>query len=139
MSDRFEYVINYVGMFAEFKKLGYNGLEEVWQVDPDFWSYLEVLGELKDLGYSKVESLWYYDVMDDNELVLLKDDAGKNRMKIIALISGNVHLYVMHPVYGEEQILSLENNVGPNDVEEDKLKDDTLDGLNNCVKGVLMI
>lgn len=37
--------------------------------------------------------------------------------------------------YGEEQILSLENNVGSNDVEEDKLEDDTLDDLNNVVIG----
>lgn len=48
-----------------------------------------------------MESLWYYDAMDINELVLLKDDAGINRMKVIALINENVHLYVMHPVYGE--------------------------------------
>ncbi|KAI5447300.1 hypothetical protein KIW84_014959 [Lathyrus oleraceus] len=87
---------------------------EVLQVDPDFWSYFEVLGGLKNLGYSKVESLWYYDVMDDNELILLKYDDGTKRMKIIALINGNVHLYVMHPVYGKEQILSLENSLGPN-------------------------
>ncbi|KAI5425701.1 hypothetical protein KIW84_031498 [Lathyrus oleraceus] len=74
MSDMFECVIHHEGMFVEFNILGYDGLEEVWQVDPDFWSYFEVLGGLKDLGYSKVESLWYYDAMDDNELVLLKDD-----------------------------------------------------------------
>lgn len=49
--------------------------------------------------------------MDDNELLLLKDDARTNRMKMIALINGNAHLYVMHPIYGEEQILSLENSV----------------------------
>ncbi|XP_050887670.1 uncharacterized protein LOC127092818 [Lathyrus oleraceus] len=73
--------------------------------------------------------------MDINELVLLKDDAGINRMKLIALINGNVHLYVMRPVYGKESILSLENNVGPSSVEEDNLEDDTLDDLNNGVKG----
>lgn len=120
MSDRFECVIHHGRVFVEFNILGYNGLEEVWQVDPDFWSYFEVLDELKDLGYLKLESLWYYDAMDDNELVLLKDDAGTDRMKIIALINGNVHLYVIHPIYGKEQILSLENSVGPNGVEEDK-------------------
>ncbi|KAI5395619.1 hypothetical protein KIW84_061967 [Lathyrus oleraceus] len=122
-------------MFVEFNILGYDGLEEVWQVDPDFWSYFEMLGELKDLGYSKVRILWYYDAMEDNELVLLKDDTGINRTEMIALINGNVHLYFMHPIYGEEQILSLENSVGPNGVEEDKLEDDTLDDLNNGVKG----
>jgi hypothetical protein len=62
-------------VFVEFKILGYKGLEEVWKVDHDFWSYFEVLSGLKNLGYPKVESLWYYDAMDINELVLLKDDA----------------------------------------------------------------
>lgn len=79
-----------------------------------------------------MESLWYYGVMDINELVLLKDDAGINRMKLIALINGNVHLYVMYPVYGEDVI--EENNVGPNGIEEDNLEDGTLDDLNYGVK-----
>lgn len=99
MSDRFECVIHHRGVFVEFNKLGYKGLEEVWQVDPDFWNYFEVMDGLKDLGYLKVEILWYYDAMDINELVLLKDDARTNRMKLIASINGNMHLYVMHPVY----------------------------------------
>ncbi|CAK8532808.1 unnamed protein product [Lathyrus sativus] len=73
--DRLECVIHHGGGFDEFNRYGYNGLEEIWQVDPDFWSYFEILGGLKDLGYPKVESLWYYDVMDDNELVMLQDDA----------------------------------------------------------------
>lgn len=75
MSDMFECVIHHGDVFIEFNRLSYNELEEVCQVDPDFWSYFEVLSGLKDLGYSKVESLWYYDAMDDNELMLLKDDA----------------------------------------------------------------
>ncbi|CAI8585561.1 unnamed protein product [Vicia faba] len=50
--------------------------------------------------------------MDDNELVMLQDDAGINRMKMIALINRNVHLYVMHPVLGKEKILPIKNNVG---------------------------
>lgn len=43
-----------------------------------------------------------------------------------------MYIYI---VYREEQMLSLENNVGPNGVEEDKLEDDTLDDLNNGIKG----
>ncbi|KAI5422128.1 hypothetical protein KIW84_045545 [Lathyrus oleraceus] len=108
--------------------------KKVWQIDHDLWSYFEVLGGLKDLGYPKVESLCYYYAMDINELVVLKGDAGTNRMKLIALINGNVHLYVMHPVNGKKSILSLENNVGSNGVEEDNLEDDTLDDLKNGVK-----
>ncbi|KAI5417934.1 hypothetical protein KIW84_042531 [Lathyrus oleraceus] len=91
------------------------------------------MGGLKDLGYPKMESLWYYDAMDINELVLLKDYAGTNITKLITLINENMRLYVMHPVYGKKPLPSLENNVGPNDVEEDNLKDDTLNDLNNGV------
>ncbi|KAI5386353.1 hypothetical protein KIW84_072760 [Lathyrus oleraceus] len=117
--------------------------------------FIFILRWFKGFRVPKVKSLWYHDAMDINELVLLKDDACINKMKLIALINGNVHLYVMHPIYGEEPIPSLENNVGPNDVEEDNLEDlnngvksnfedlgtlksledDTLDDLNNDVKG----
>lgn len=54
--------------------------------------------------------------------------------QLIALINGNAHLYIMHQVYGEESILSLENNIGPNGVKEDNLEGDVLDDLNNGVK-----
>ncbi|CAK8543317.1 unnamed protein product [Lathyrus sativus] len=150
--DMFEFVIHHEGGFGEFNRHSYNGLKEIWQVGPDYWSYFEILRGLKDLGYPKVESLWYYDAMDDNELVILQDDARTNRVKTIALINGNVHLYVMHPVYGEKQILPLENNTGPNVennvgpniennvgptvLEDDSLEDDMLDELNNGVKGI---
>lgn len=85
--------------------------------------------------------------MDINELVLLKDGVGINRMKSIRLINENVHLYVMHTVYIEEPILSLESNVGPNEKDEEcavrdkdsledlnSLEDGNLDDLNNGVK-----
>ncbi|CAI8584689.1 unnamed protein product [Vicia faba] len=130
---RFECVIHHEGVFGEFNKLGYKGLEEILDVYPNFWSYLEILGGLKDLGYPKIDSLWYYDAMDDNELVMLQDNAGTNKMKTIALINRNVHLYVMHPVFGEEKVLPLENNVGTKGVEDDNLGDDMLDELNNNV------
>ncbi|KAI5393265.1 hypothetical protein KIW84_060400 [Lathyrus oleraceus] len=55
MSGRFECVIHHGCVFVEFNRLGYKRLDEVWQVDPDLWSYFEVLGGLKDLGYPKVE------------------------------------------------------------------------------------
>ncbi|CAK8565422.1 unnamed protein product [Lathyrus sativus] len=134
MIDRFDCVINHGGVSDEFNRICYKGLKKIWQVDPDFWSYFKILGGLKNLGYPKVESLWYYHAMDDNELVMLQDDAGTNRMKTIAFINENVHLYVMHLVYEKEQILPLENNVGPNGVDDDILKDDMLNELNNCVK-----
>ncbi|KAI5446902.1 hypothetical protein KIW84_014665 [Lathyrus oleraceus] len=149
MTDRFQCDIRHWCVFVKFNKLGYKGLEEVLEVDPDFWGYFEILIGLKDLGYPCMESLWYYDAMDINQLVLLKDDAGINRMKIITLITRNVNLYVKHPVYREKSILSLENNVGSNGKEEESelrdkdsledfntLKNNKLDYLNNGVIGI---
>ncbi|CAI8595625.1 unnamed protein product [Vicia faba] len=128
MSDRFECVFNHEGVFGVFNRLGYKGLEEIWDVDPDFWSYSEILDGLRDLGYPKLDSLWCYDAMDDNELGLLQDAARTNRLKIIALITGNVHLYIMHPVFEEEKTLPLKNNACPNGVEDQNLED-----LNNVI------
>lgn len=57
-----------------------------------------MLSGLKELGYPTVESLWYHGTVEINEIVPLKDDMGPNRMKIIAVVIGNVHFYVLHPM-----------------------------------------
>ncbi|KAI5427780.1 hypothetical protein KIW84_032983 [Lathyrus oleraceus] len=106
MTDRFQCVIHHESVFVKFNRLCYKGLKEVWEVDPDSWSYFEVLSGLKDLEYLKVEN------------------------------------------YIEEPILSLENNVGSNEKDEEcevrdkdgledlnSLEDDNLDDLNNGIKG----
>lgn len=36
--------------FANFTKSGYQGLETIWDVNPDYWSYFKILGLLKGLG-----------------------------------------------------------------------------------------
>lgn len=69
--------------FFEFTKLGYKGLEEVRVIYLDYWSYFKFLSGLKDLDYLTIQSLWYYDEMEFNKIVLLKDDLGTRRMKII--------------------------------------------------------
>lgn len=79
---------------------------------------------LKYLGYSIVETLRYYDSVNINDMVLLKDNLGTNRMKNIAVMIWNVHLYVIHPMSQPEiiNLLSLSfkcNVVGPNDNEEE--------------------
>ncbi|CAK8578760.1 unnamed protein product [Lathyrus sativus] len=115
MDSRFKCIVHHGGQFAEFTNLGYNGLEETWDVESDFWSYFKVLGGLKDLGYPTIESLWYYDQMECNSIVELKDDNETRRMHTIDELTGEVHLYVMHPILQdeviEEPILSLEYNV----------------------------
>ncbi|KAI5443199.1 hypothetical protein KIW84_012021 [Lathyrus oleraceus] len=74
MDSRFKCIVCHGDEFLEFKKLGYKGLEETRDVDPDFWSYFEVLSGLKDSGYPNVDTLWYYDQVEFNSMVLLKDD-----------------------------------------------------------------
>lgn len=51
---------------------------------------------LKNLGYPSVDVLWYYHQMKFNSMVLLKDDNETMRMKTIAVLTGQVHLYVIH-------------------------------------------
>lgn len=54
MEPRFDCVVHHSGEFsrefANFTKTGYVGLEEVWSVDPDYWSYFEILDKLKEMG-----------------------------------------------------------------------------------------
>lgn len=57
-----------------------------------------MLSDLKDLGYPKMDSMWYYDAIDINEIVLLKDEMEIKRMKTIAMINESVHLNVIHPL-----------------------------------------
>ncbi|KAI5433071.1 hypothetical protein KIW84_020383 [Lathyrus oleraceus] len=84
--------------FANFTKSVYQGLEAIWDVDSDYWSYFEILAMLKDLGYPTVNKLWYYDEMNACDIVLLEDEKGTKRMQIIAVMTRECHLYVTHPV-----------------------------------------
>ena len=54
MDNHFVCTVHHGGLFCELTKLGYNGLEETWDVDPDYWSYFEVLDVLKKLGYPSI-------------------------------------------------------------------------------------
>lgn len=92
-----------------------------------------------------MDGLWYYDVMDINELVLLKEDMGTKRNKTIVTINGFVHLYVIHLIEKleiiEKPILSLEYDVVTNGNEAEKYtleatnneKNDTFDDVNLTV------
>ncbi|KAI5427491.1 hypothetical protein KIW84_032773 [Lathyrus oleraceus] len=123
MDNSFECVVHHEGEFSEFTKLGYQGLKEVWKCDHDYRSYFEVFSGLKELGYPIVESLWHHDAIEINEIIPLKDDMGENRMKIVAMVNGKVHLYILHPLSQpdiiEKSVLSLEYNImEPNEKEE---------------------
>lgn len=87
---------------------------------------LKCLVVLKDLVDLTVESLWYYDAMDINEMTLLKDGLGTNKMKTFTQLTRSVHLYVIHPLSQLEMIqeflFSLEYNVvEPNVVDLDNV------------------
>ncbi|CAK8568047.1 unnamed protein product [Lathyrus sativus] len=115
MEIRFKCVVHHSGEFSSefvnFTKLGYVGLEEIWNVDPDYWSYFEILDKLRELGYPTIDRLWYYDDMIDNDIVQLENDKGTDRMRTIVVLTGECHLYVTHhvsePDVIEKPILSL--------------------------------
>lgn len=62
--------------------------------------------------------------MDISEMILLKYDLGTSRLKNIALMIGNMHLYFIHTLSQHEIIEKLSfsfeyNVVGSNDEEEE--------------------
>ncbi|GAU44905.1 hypothetical protein TSUD_400570 [Trifolium subterraneum] len=107
MGDRLEVVVHHGGGFEEFDHNGYVGAEDSWFVDEDYFSYFEFVGEIKEqLNYPSIDTMWFYDPQDLDELVLLEDDMGANRMRNIAQMSERVHLYLMHPM-GEPDIIEV--------------------------------
>ncbi|KAK2382377.1 hypothetical protein QL285_069917 [Trifolium repens] len=112
MADKLEVVVHHGGGFEEFNHNGYVGANVRWFVDEDYFSYFEFVGEIKkELKYPTVDTMWFYDPQDLDELVLLEDDMGTNRMCNIAKMDGRVHLYLMHPL-GEPDIIEMIEN-GP--------------------------
>jgi hypothetical protein len=112
MADKLEVVVHHGGGFEEFNHNGYVGANVTWFVDEDYFSYFEFVGEIKkELKYPTVDTMWFYDPQDLDELVLLEDDMGTNRMCNIAKMDGRVHLYLMHPL-GEPDIIDMIEN-GP--------------------------
>jgi hypothetical protein len=120
MESKFECVVHHGGCFGQLHHADYNGAEESWFFDPDYWAYFDIKDNLKEkLGYKVVESLWFYDPMNINGMVYLQDDVGANRMIHIAQMHEKVHLYAVHPLSQPnvvEDIPLLEYNVvGPNE------------------------
>ncbi|KAK2436909.1 hypothetical protein QL285_021871 [Trifolium repens] len=112
MADKLEVFVHHGGGFEEFNHNGYVGANVRWFVDEDYFSYFEFVGEIKkELKYPTVDTMWFYDPQDLDELVLLEDDMGTNRMCNIAKMDGRVHLYLMHPL-GEPDIIDMIEN-GP--------------------------
>ncbi|KAK2437846.1 hypothetical protein QL285_022691 [Trifolium repens] len=112
MADKLEVIVHHGGGFEEFNHNGYVGANVSWFVDENYFSYFEFVGEIKkELKYPTVDTMWFYDPQDLDELVLLEDDMGTNRMCNIAKMDGRVHLYLMHPL-GEPDIIDMIEN-GP--------------------------
>ncbi|WJX44619.1 hypothetical protein P8452_31569 [Trifolium repens] len=110
MADKMEVVVHHGGGFEEFNHNGYVGANVSWFVDEDYFSYFEFVGEIKkELKYPTVDTMRFYDPQDLDELVLLEDDMGTNRMCNIAKMDGRVHLYLMHPLDEPDIIDMIEN------------------------------
>jgi len=118
--EKFDVVFHHGGKFVNERKLIYAyGESTTLSCDPDRWSYFEVLSILKEMGYVGGNDLWYCvgggSVLEDR-LELLNDDRGAMHMVTIARILGEVHLFVVHRMCDEPQIIEmLEYNVGTTD------------------------
>jgi len=118
--EKFDVVFHHGGKFVNEGKLIYAyGESRTLSCDPDRWRYFEVLSILKEMGYVGGNDLWYCvgggSVLEDR-LELLSDDHGAMHMVTIARILGEVHLFVVHRMCDEPQIIEmLEYNVGTTD------------------------
>jgi len=118
--EKFDVVFHHRGKFVNEGKLIYAyGESRTLSCDPDRWSYFEVLSILKEMGYVGGNDLWYCvgggSVLEDR-LELLSDDRGAMHMVTIARILGEVHLFVVHRMCDEPEIIEmLEYNVGTAD------------------------
>lgn len=105
---------------------------------PWFFGLLWSVKWFKRFRVSNCEELVYYDAMNISEMVLLKYDLGTSRLKNIALMIGNMHLYFIHTLSQHEIIeklsFSLEYNVvGSNDQEEEYVVESNVVALDEGV------
>lgn len=89
----FKCVVHHSTKFASFTKPGYQGLETIWDVGPDYWSYFEILGMLKDLGYPTVDKIWYYD--ENNIPKAFNSVFVTARAKPIVTMLKEIRVYIM--------------------------------------------
>ena len=109
MDDHFEVVFHHGGKFINDGSLKYVGESNTLTCDPDRWSYFEILSILKEMGYVNVKEMWYSvggGSVLEGRLELLSDDKGACHMMNIAILNGQVHLFVVHMV-SEPQIVHL--------------------------------
>ncbi|XP_014503319.1 uncharacterized protein LOC106763666 [Vigna radiata var. radiata] len=76
-----------------------------WSVVPDKWSYFEVVDAIKDLGYIKVIEIFY---CVENILHKLVDDRDAMNMVNVAKYFGEVHLFMVHGVDDEPEVVENE-------------------------------
>ena len=109
MNDHFEVVFHHGGKFINDGSLKYVGESNTLTCDPDRWSYIEILSILKEMGYVNIKEMWYSvggGSVLEGRLELLSDDKWACHMVNIAILNGQVHLFVVHMV-SEPQIVHL--------------------------------
>ncbi|KOM50075.1 hypothetical protein LR48_Vigan08g090200 [Vigna angularis] len=104
--ERFKVVVHHSGTLVNDFSFEYVGGEMTyWSVDLDKWSYFEVVDAIKELGYIKVTDIFY---CVENILHKLVDDRGAMNMVNVAKYFGEVHLFVVHGVDDELEVVENE-------------------------------
>ncbi|KOM28926.1 hypothetical protein LR48_Vigan618s000800 [Vigna angularis] len=101
--ERFNVMVRHGGTLVKDIPFEYvDGEVTYWSVDPHKWSYFEVVDSIKELGYIKVSELYY---CIENILHKFYDDRDAMNMVNVAKFFGEVHLFVVHGVDDELEII----------------------------------
>ncbi|WVY95879.1 hypothetical protein V8G54_028030 [Vigna mungo] len=104
--ERFNVAVHRNGTLVNDIPFQYVGGEMTyWSVDLDKWSYFEVVDVIKELRYIKVTNIFY---CVENILHKLVDDRGAMNMVNVAKYFGEVHLFVVHGVDDEPEVVENE-------------------------------
>ncbi|WVZ21758.1 hypothetical protein V8G54_000302 [Vigna mungo] len=79
--------------------LKFDGEITQWSCDPDLFCYFGIIAPVKELGHKDIKEVWYSlggQSVVPERLELLTDDRGVLHMVNIAMLNGEVHLYVVH-------------------------------------------
>ncbi|WVY91150.1 hypothetical protein V8G54_036664 [Vigna mungo] len=101
MDDRIKVVVHHTGHFVsdDNGNLKFDGEITQWSCDPDLFCYFGIIASVKELGHKDIKEVWYSlggQSVVPERLELLTDDRGALHMVNIAMLNGEVHLYVVH-------------------------------------------
>ncbi|XP_022641655.1 acidic leucine-rich nuclear phosphoprotein 32-related protein-like [Vigna radiata var. radiata] len=101
MDDCIKVVVHHTGHFVsdDNGNLKFDGEITQWSCDPDLFCYCGIITSVKELGHKDIKEVWYSlggQSVVPERLELLTDDRGALHMVNIAMLNGQVHLYIVH-------------------------------------------